>query len=118
MFSLSGELSRVEYFRQLIAAYAIFIGSVSLLLLAIDALNAASPEAGYLRRTAASVIIATLIGGSAVWLFAIFALIVKRARNAGSALRFTAAAILLTPVGFIVIGFIPPADKPRTKKRP
>lgn len=111
MFSLSGELTRSQYFRNLAAAYAIFIVVAAVCIVAIGATVSDNPTKNPASELVSRVLLGLLLAFSVAWLYAITGLIIRRVRNTGLPVGWQTLAVVLNPVGFIVIGFIPSARR-------
>lgn len=103
MFTFSGTLTRHEYFRQLAFAYAVFV----VFTVAIVALTRYLDAEGF----DVTILLALLIALSALWLIYILSLIIRRARDTGNIVHWTAASFLLPVIGMIAVGCVPSAHK-------
>ncbi|MEO5498889.1 MAG: DUF805 domain-containing protein [Candidatus Saccharimonadales bacterium] len=105
-FSLSGALSQANYFKTLAVLLLEFIIVTSALTFLLDIQNAEIPGAPTANQVASIVFLVLILLNVIVVYVAFLSAVLRRARDAGSAVLWIGLSLVL-PFMFIILGFLP-----------
>lgn len=106
MFEFSGTLNRKEYVKQMLLLVAEVIVVSLVLLGALELLNAEKPGASTLSQALAILAFGLILLNIVLMFIAQFGIVMRRARDIGNTVLWTALALLFSPV-ILIMAFIP-----------